>query len=88
MAAHGRGDGQSVLVRSDSRGGWAAIDGWGDDAPLRRMPYALAALPSQPGRLLVGLRGGSMLVGEDAGETWSVLDTRLNDVIALAAAPG
>ena len=51
------------------------------------MPYALAALPEQPGRLLVGLRGGSMLVTDDAGETWSRLELGLRDVIALAAAP-
>jgi photosystem II stability/assembly factor-like uncharacterized protein len=85
-AAHGRGDGQSHLLRS--RGNrWEAIDHWGDKAPLRRMPYALAALPEQPGRLVVGLRGGSMLVTGDAGETWSPLEPGLPDVIALAAAP-
>ena len=85
-AAHGRGDGQSLLVRS--RGdGWSAIDRWGDAPELRRMPYALAALPEQPGRLLVGLRGGSMLVTDDAGETWSALAPAVGDVIALAAAP-
>jgi photosystem II stability/assembly factor-like uncharacterized protein len=85
-AAHGGGDGQSHLLRSRGNG-WTAVDTWGEDAPLRRMPYALAALPGQPGRLLVGLRGGSMLVGEDAGETWSLLEPGLADVIALAAAP-
>ena len=51
------------------------------------MPYALAALPGQPGRLLVGLRGGTILVGDDAGETWSRLEPGLPDVIALAVAP-
>ncbi len=86
FAAHGGGDGQSLLLRSRGNG-WSAIDHWGDDAALRRMPYALAALPGQPGRLLVGLRGGSMLVGEDTGETWSRLEPALPDVIALAAAP-
>jgi len=86
FAAHGSGDGQSVLLRS--RGdGWSPIDHWGDDVALRRMPYALAALPGQPGRLLVGLRGGAMLVGEDAGERWSALEAPLPDVVALAAAP-
>ena len=85
-AAHGRGDGQARLLRS--RGdGWSAIDGWGDDAPLRRMPYALSALPGQPDRLLVGLRGGSMLVTDDAGDTWSRLEAVAPDVIALAVAP-
>ena len=86
FAAHGNGDAQSRLVRSRGNG-WSAIDDWGDAAALRRMPYALAALPGQPGRLLVGLRGGSMLVGADAGETWSLLRPALPDVIALAVAP-
>jgi photosystem II stability/assembly factor-like uncharacterized protein len=85
FAAHGRGDGQSVLLRSRGNG-WSAIDHWGDDAALRRMPYALATLPGQAGRLVVGLRGGSLLVGEEAGETWSRLEPALPDVIALAAA--
>jgi len=84
--AHGQGDGQARLLRS--RGdGWSAIDGWGDDAPLRRMPYALAAVPGQPDRLVVGLRGGSMLVTGDAGDTWSRLEPVAPDVIAMAAAP-
>jgi hypothetical protein len=63
------------------------VDDWGDDPELRRMPYALAALPGQPGRLLVGLRGGTILVGDDAGETWSRVEPGLPDVIALAVAP-
>ena len=86
FAAHGAGDGQSLLLRSRGNG-WSPIDHWGDRAALRRMPYALATLPGQPGRLLVGLRGGAMLVGEDAGELWSRLETRLPDVVALAVAP-
>jgi photosystem II stability/assembly factor-like uncharacterized protein len=85
-AAHGRGDGHALLLRSRGNG-WSAIDDWGDDPELRRMPYALAALPDEPGGLLVGLRGGSMLVTDDAGGTWSRLEPRLPDVIALALAP-
>jgi photosystem II stability/assembly factor-like uncharacterized protein len=85
-AAHSRGDGQSLLLRSRGNG-WSAIDRWGDDPALRRMPYALAALPGQPDRLLVGLRGGALLVTGDAGDTWDRLDLALDDVIALAVAP-
>jgi len=85
-AAHGNGDGQSRLLRSRGNG-WEPIDTWGGETALRRMPYALAALPEQPGRLLVGLRGGSMLVTGDAGGTWSRLEPGLPDVVALAAAP-
>lgn len=33
---------------------------------LRRMPYALLTLPDQPGRLLVGLGGGTLLITDDA----------------------
>ena len=83
-AAHGNGDGQARLLRSRGNG-WEAVDGWGDSAELRRMPYALVTLPDQPGRLLVGLRGGTLLITEDAGETWSRLSVRLPDVIDLAA---
>jgi photosystem II stability/assembly factor-like uncharacterized protein len=86
-AAHSRGDGQSLLLRSRGNG-WSAIDDrWGEDPALRGMPYALAALPAQPDRLLVGLRGGPMLVTGDAGETWDRLESALPDVIGLAVAP-
>ena len=85
-AAHGAGDGQARLLRSRGKG-WEAVDGWGDSAQLRRMPYALASLPDQPGRLLAGLRGGTLLITDDAGETWSRLGTRLPDVVDIATAP-
>jgi len=85
-AAHGNGDGQARLVRS-SGDGWSAIDTWEDEPALRRMPYALATLPGQAGRLLVGLRGGSMLLTDDAGATWSRLSAAVSDVVALATAP-
>ena len=84
-AAHGDGDGQARLLRR--RGNrWEAVDTWGSSAALRRMPYALATLPEQPGRLLVGLRGGTFLITDDAGQTWSQLAMRLPDVIDLAVA--
>jgi photosystem II stability/assembly factor-like uncharacterized protein len=86
FAAHGQGDGDSRLLRS--RGiGWQAIDTWGDAPQLRRMPYALAALEQPAGRLLVGLRGGTLLVSDDAGDSWAQLGLKLPDVTALAAVP-
>ena len=87
FAAHGAGDGQAHLWRSHGDG-WRAIDTWGDEPELRRMPYAVSALPGRPQALLVGLRGGILLLTEDAGESWIRLRPALNDVVDLAVAPG
>jgi photosystem II stability/assembly factor-like uncharacterized protein len=82
--AHGDGDGQAHLWRS--RGdGCVAVDGWGDSRDLRRMPYALTALPEQPNRLLAGLRGGTLLLSDDAAESWSRLALDLDDIVGLQA---
>ena len=86
FAAHGDGDGQAHLWRS--RGdGWVAVDGWDDSPELRRMPYALTALPEQPNKLLVGLRGGTLLLSDDAAESWSRLELELDDIVGLVGAP-
>jgi photosystem II stability/assembly factor-like uncharacterized protein len=84
FAAHGDGDGQARLVRSHGDG-WIRIDTWGDDPQLRRMPYALATFADTPGRLLVALRGGTLLLTDDAGESWSRLALAVPDAIDLAA---
>jgi photosystem II stability/assembly factor-like uncharacterized protein len=85
--AHGDGDGQARLLRADGDG-WRPIDGWPDEPRLRRMPYAIAPLPDRPSSLLVALRGGTLLLTEDAGGSWSELPARLPDVIDFALAPG
>jgi hypothetical protein len=86
FAAHGDGDGHARLWRS--RGdGWIAVDSWGESAELRRMPYALSTLPERPNSLLVGLRGGTLLLSDDAGESWSRLALELHDIVALQASP-
>jgi photosystem II stability/assembly factor-like uncharacterized protein len=85
FAAHGDGDGQARLWRSRGNG-WSAIDAWGEGPELRRMPYSLAALPGRSGGLLVGLRGGTLLLTDDAGDSWSRLSLELPDVVQLAAA--
>lgn len=82
FAAHGDGDGQAHMWRSRGNG-WIAIDHWGDSPELRRMPYALATLGGQPGRLLAGLRGGTLLETDDAGESWSRLEIALPDLTAV-----
>ncbi len=82
FAAHGSGDSEGILVRSDGNG-WTAIDTWPKDEPeLRRMPYALLA--PEPDELLAGLRGGVIVLSDDAGTSWRRLGLELPDVIALA----
>jgi len=90
LAAHGVGNGQARLVRTrDDHGGrWTAIDTWGDEPELRRMPYALATFPDRPGRLLAALRGGTLLLTDDAGESWAQLGVELRDVVGLAVSAG
>ena len=86
FAAHGDGDGEARLMRSSGEA-WSAVDDWGEDPELRRMPYALAALPERPRALVAGLRGGPLLLTEDAGESWSRLEATLPDIRDLVAAP-
>ena len=84
FAAHGGGDGQAHLWRSRGNG-WVAIDTWGDSAPLRRMPYALATVPGRPGTLLAALRGATLMRSDDAGDSWSRVDTEVDDLVAIQA---
>ena len=86
FAAHGEGNGESRLMRSTGNG-WSAIDSWGAAPELRRMPYALASLPGDPGHLLVGLRGGVIMRTGDAGESWTRIEVDLPGIIGLAVAP-
>jgi photosystem II stability/assembly factor-like uncharacterized protein len=86
-AAHGNGDGQARLFRS--RGdGFDEIDSWGEAPELRRMPYALSTFPGRPELVLVALRGGTLLLSRNAGDSWSRLPVRLDDVIELSVAGG
>jgi photosystem II stability/assembly factor-like uncharacterized protein len=87
FAAHSGGDGQARLLRTEGDG-WQPIDAWGDDPHLRRMPYAMAPLPDRPRSLLAGLSGGTLLLSEDAGQSWSELSQRLPDVVDLALSSG
>jgi hypothetical protein len=51
------------------------------------MPYALLAFPERANRLLVGLRGGLLLLTDNRGESWSELPVRLPGMIDLATVP-
>lgn len=87
MEAHGDGDAQARLYRKWGRSEWEPLQLDGLDGvaePLQRMPYALVTPRDHPGTLIVGLRDGTILCGEDAGETWRTIDVRLPGILALA----
>jgi photosystem II stability/assembly factor-like uncharacterized protein len=84
FTAHGDGDGEARLMRS-SGDGWTPVDDWGEGPELRRMPYALATVPGRPRSLIAGLRGGTLLLTDDAGESWRRLEVELDDVLDLVA---
>ena len=51
------------------------------------MPYALLTFEDHANRLLVGLRGGVLLMTDDRGESWSELPVRLRGLADLATVP-
>jgi photosystem II stability/assembly factor-like uncharacterized protein len=87
MQAHGDGDAHARLYRKWGKRAWEplrldGLDGVG--TPLDRMPYALVT--PGPARLVTGLRDGTILVSDDAGEDWRTLDASLPGILALAVA--
>lgn len=91
-----RGHAQGILYRKRGEQPWqplgapeASADGRVLTHPNPTMPYALATLPGQPRSLVAGLRDGTILISEDAGETFHALalDRPLDGLLALAVAP-
>ena len=92
---------QGVLFRMRGTGLWeplgtpdgAATSTDGPGAPLQMpnvdMPYTLLTLPDRPNTLVVGLRSGTLLVSDDAGDSFHSipLDRPIPGLLALSAAP-
>lgn len=81
--AHGEGDAQARLYRRRGGDPWEALRLDGSDAPLRGMPYALAAPGA--GRLVAGMRDGTILYSADSGDGWRTSTHRLPGILALTA---
>ncbi len=100
MQAHGRrGDARAVLSRRRADTPWEPLGtpngtGTGNGTPLHHpnaeMPYALLTLPDRPNLLVVGLRGGGLLVSDDAGDHFRpiALDRPVPGILALSAVAG
>jgi hypothetical protein len=52
------------------------------------MPYALLAPRGRPNTLIAGLQTGDLLLTEDAGESWRMLPTGLDGLLALSESAG
>jgi photosystem II stability/assembly factor-like uncharacterized protein len=71
--AHGKGDAQARLFRKRGTSPWEPIEvhGFGGvTTTIERMPYALVVPRTAPGTLFCGLRDGTILSSEDAGDSW------------------
>jgi photosystem II stability/assembly factor-like uncharacterized protein len=87
--AHGEGDSQARLFRKRGSSPWEPLelDGHGGVATtIETMPYALVVPRTAPGTLVCGLRDGTILLSEDAGEEWRTITTDVPGILALAAA--
>ena len=75
-----------MIVRSIGGAPWQPLTGELPQ-PLNHMPYALLTFADRANRLLVGLRGGVLLMTDDRGESWSELPVRLPGLVELATVP-
>jgi photosystem II stability/assembly factor-like uncharacterized protein len=85
--AHRRdGNAQAVLYRKRGDAPWEALGGDGSvlQRPHPSTPYALLAPRGQPNVLIAGLQNGELLITEDAGESWRLIPTGLDSLLALS----
>jgi photosystem II stability/assembly factor-like uncharacterized protein len=80
-AAHGRGDPQAFVYRTQAGEPWRSLAG-GLPQPLPAMPYALVA---GDGRLFAGLADGQIWESDDRGDSWRVSTVRAGSLMALRA---
>ncbi len=77
--AHGSGDAQAYIFRTDADGNWVKLGG-GLPQPLNYMPYALLTDPEAPGHLYAGLGNGDIWHSVDHGDNWQKLPLTLGTV--------
>ena len=85
--AHGDGDSQARLFRKRGTAPWEPLelDGYGGvSSTLEPMPYALVAPRTAPGTLVCGLRDGTVLVSNDAGDSWRTFPSTIPGILALS----
>ena len=83
-AHHRPGQADSVVYRRRGQSRWEELRRPGLPAPSETLVAALAADPSQPGRLFAGLRSGEVYESRDQGESWRALPIRLEGIAAMA----
>jgi photosystem II stability/assembly factor-like uncharacterized protein len=78
--AHGRGPSGAAVYRKMGDQPWQAVL-----EDLDAFPYALSPDPESPGAVYAGLGDGTILRGEDAGESWQEVARVSNGLDALVA---
>lgn len=86
--AHGDGDSQARLFRKRGASAWEPreLNGYGGvSTTIERMPYALVAPRTAPGTLICGLRDGTILSSDDAGDSWRTIPVTIPGILALTS---
>jgi photosystem II stability/assembly factor-like uncharacterized protein len=79
MKAHGSGNAQAFIFRSNRNGTWEKLSG-GLPQPLDHMPYALITDPAEPGCIYAGLSNGDVWQSQDQGSNWARLPFNLTGI--------
>jgi hypothetical protein len=73
--AHGSGNAEACIFRSEGGAIWEKIAG-----PLAAMPYALITDPALPAHLFAGLRDGTVMQSANYGDTWERMPFKFGQI--------
>lgn len=77
---------EAVIFRKTGSDPWVPLSR-GLDLPMAEMPYALVIPEDEPSTIFAGTRQGSLLISDDAGDSWRKTEIKLDGIEGLVVAP-